>query len=81
LLDQFKLARLRHYAASSEKNVLQNDLFDKIDQSLPAHFPREMIECDITEAEKICAACGQHKERFGEELASSYNRPWLIIIT
>ena len=36
--------------------------------ALPAHFVRETIECDVTDAEKICA-CGQHKQRFGEEIA------------
>src|SRR4051794_22830921 len=94
LLEQFKLAKLRHYGAASEKNVLQGDLFDEVDQplpeavqseiddsitvtyhrkkhpvrhALPAHFPRETIECDVTDAEKICA-CGQHKQRLGEEI-------------
>lgn len=94
LLEQFKLAKLRQYASSSEKNVLQDDLFDEAEQllpeemqseiddsitviyhrkkhpvrqPLPAHFPRETIECDVSDAEKICA-CGQYKERFGEEI-------------
>ena len=94
LLEQFKLATLRQYAASSEKNVLQGDLFDEAEQplpeavkdeiddsitvtyhrkkhptrqALPAHFPREDILCDVAEEEKTCA-CGQHKEKFGEEI-------------
>lgn len=29
LLEEFRLARSRHYASSSEKNILQQDLFDE----------------------------------------------------
>lgn len=34
LLDSFRLAKLRHYAASSEKNILQDSLFDEVDVPL-----------------------------------------------
>jgi len=94
LLEQFKLAKLRQYASSSEKNIWQGDLFDEVDQSLPedvqaeiddsitvtyhrkkhpvrhalpTHFPREESICDVADSDKVCA-CGQHKERFGEEI-------------
>lgn len=42
LLEQFKLAALRQYAASSEKNLLQQDLFDEADQVLPEEVQAEI---------------------------------------
>lgn len=47
LLEQFKLAKLRQYASSSEKNVLQGDLFDEVDQALPEEVKDE-IDDSIT---------------------------------
>lgn len=34
---------------------------------LPEHFPREVIEHDVAEADKVCG-CGCQKTRFGEEI-------------
>ncbi len=35
--------------------------------ALPSHLPREVIEYDIEESEKLCA-CGCLKQRIGEEV-------------
>lgn len=93
VLEQFKLAQQRHFARSSESNVLQMDLqFDEAEavlpealsqedntitvtytrgkpkrRTLPEDLPREVIEHDIPEHDKLCA-CGCLKQRIGEEV-------------
>jgi len=36
-------------------------------KSLPAELPRQRVEYDVTESEKICPECGGEKKRIGEE--------------
>lgn len=92
LFEQFKLAQLKRFAASSEKNPLQDSLFDEADapieetqetktvtvqaherkthpkrKPLPESFPREVIEHDVSDAEKQCD-CGCQKTKFGESV-------------
>jgi transposase len=95
LIEQLRLAKLRHFAPSSEKNILQADLFDEIGielteedknddtqvevkshkrkknssrKPLPAELPREVIEHDIKDEEKICT-CGCELSRIGQEIS------------
>lgn len=37
-------------------------------QPLPAHLPRQRVEIDVAEAEKVCA-CGHARARIGEVIA------------
>jgi transposase len=94
LIEQLRLAKLRHFSPSSEKNILQADLFDEIGielppkanvedvqievkshnrkknssrKPLPADLPREVIEYDIKDEEKICS-CGCELSRIGQEI-------------
>lgn len=95
LIEELRLARQQRFSPSSEKNILQPDLFDEADVELteelkaqieepsesenkppknhpvrchlPKDFPRERIEHDIPEAEKICT-CGALLVRIGEEV-------------
>jgi transposase len=39
-------------------------------QALPENLPREVIEHDIDDADKVCA-CGCHKQRIGEEVSEN----------
>ena len=93
VLEQFKLAQQRHFARSSESNILQMELqFDEAEavvsealpqedntitvtyargkpkrRTLPEDLPREVIEHDISENDKLCT-CGCMKQRIGEEV-------------
>ena len=93
VLEQFKLAQQRHFAGSSESNILQMELqFDEAEEllpealpqedntitvtytrgkpkrrTLPEDLPREVIEHDIPEHDKLCV-CGCMKQRIGEEV-------------
>ena len=93
VLEPFKLAQQRHFARSSESNILQMELqFDEAEavvsealpqedntitvtyargkpkrRTLPEDLPREVIEHDISENDKLCT-CGCMKQRIGEEV-------------
>lgn len=94
LIEQLRLAKLRQFAPSSEKNILQADLFDEIGielseenknddpsievkshtrtkvssrKPLPKDLPREVIEHDIKDEDKICT-CGCELSRIGQEI-------------
>jgi transposase len=94
LIEQLRLAKLRQFAPSSEKNIFQADLFDEIGielpdenenthtetevkshtrkknssrKPLPKDLPREVIEYDIKDADKICT-CGCELTRIGQEI-------------
>ena len=36
---------------------------------IPANLPRETIEVDLTDAEKLCGCCGEIKKKIGEEIS------------
>jgi transposase len=94
VIEQLRLAKLRHFSPRSEKNILQADLFDEIGielpprdsvedvqievkshnrkknssrKPLPEDLPREVIEYDIKDEEKICS-CGCELSRIGQEI-------------
>lgn len=92
LIEQLRLAKLRRFAPSSEKNIFQADLFDEAGIELPEEdndaetevkshkrkkkstrkplledLPREVIEYDISEKEKVCT-CGCELSRIGQEI-------------
>jgi transposase len=55
-------------AASLPQNHHAFRLLQPRRKPLPAHLPRQSIEYDLSESEKVCPCCAHPQHRMGEEL-------------
>lgn len=47
----------------------------------PRHLPRERVECDLAEAEKVCPCCGKPRVRIGAETSGQLDyRPAALFV-
>jgi len=65
VLEQFKLSRQRQFAASSEKNVLQQSLFDEADLPLQEEAKAEVAEEEAAEEVDTVEAYERKKKKAG----------------